>query len=337
MKNLITHPMPQIKGQLLFAPMEGITDPLYREFLLKYYNQWAYFSTDFLRLPSSGTYSKKHIIEHYGEHIFHNSEYKRKTIFQVLCSERSLISPTLDKIVDLGFEWIDLNLGCPSKTVCKHFGGSYLLSQPLVLSKILSQMRAIIKGHFSVKMRIGYLDDSNFLQNLSVMKDCGVDSITIHARTRTQLYKGIADWTYLKMAKDHLKEEVPIIGNGDVWSLDDVKKCYHQTGVDAIMIGRGAMKAPWLLESSNDETQASKTQKVHLYLTRLLHFYSLNHPNELEQRELKILKKIKALSRYLFDDFENGDQIKSRLLRSKGMEEFNVFLDDLSSQTHFLQ
>jgi tRNA-dihydrouridine synthase len=93
-------------------------------------------------------------------------------------------------------------------------------------------------------MRIGYKDDNTFLDCIKLFEDEGVQAITIHARTRDQLYKGIADWSYIKQAVQ--ATSLPIIGNGDIWTISDVKNIFEMTGCHSIMLGRGALKTPWM-------------------------------------------------------------------------------------------
>ncbi|MDC1174609.1 tRNA-dihydrouridine synthase, partial [Bacteriovoracaceae bacterium] len=134
------------EGSLLFAPMEGITDEPYRLALNEAFPEWDHYYTDFLRIPSVGMYQNSKISDHFGENIFKNNALKKKTSFQILTSHRAQTKEHIEKIKALGFDYLDLNLGCPSKKVNGHKGGAYLLSDLPALKEILMIIRENFKG-----------------------------------------------------------------------------------------------------------------------------------------------------------------------------------------------
>ena len=221
---MISYSIP--KNSLILSPMEGVTDDIYRVCMEELGLDWDFMACDFYRIPRFGKISPKSIIKHYGELSYANSKIKNKTIYQVLTSPGCQTEQATKVIHDLGFHHLDLNLGCPSKKVNSHQGGAYLLSDIPELLKIIRQMRRIFTKTFSVKMRVGYLDDSLFLKLIHIFNEEGIDYITIHARTKLQMYKGIADWSYIKKAVEISK--VPIIGNGDIWTLSDVDNMFQK-------------------------------------------------------------------------------------------------------------
>lgn len=313
-------------GPLYFAPLEGITDESYRLVIQKLYPSWDRLFTDFLRIPSIGHYNIKKVKDHFGQSAYKSKELISKTTYQILVSQRSNLKETLDNIIELGFNHLDLNLGCPSDTVNKNLGGAYLLSEPQALKKIVKEIRSHFKGHFSVKMRIGYLDDTTFIENLNMFEDEGVEMITLHARTKSQLYKGRADWNYIKRAVETTK--LPVIGNGDLWNPKDILDMFNQTGCYGVMLGRGAMKTPWmpeLLKENKDWDQ----EELNQYRKNQIpdYFYYLEKEYQKHSDDMGILKRFKALSRYLFDDFENGNELKSKFLRTKTLSEFHSQLE----------
>ena len=236
---------PLKRHSLLFAPMEGITDEPYRLAVMNAFPEWDVFSTDFLRVPTEGSFSKKFILEHFGKTVYLNSDLRNKTAFQILANEKGNIPLICQQIDDLGFKHLDLNLGCPSKRVNQHLGGAYLLSDLPALQKIVITIRSNFPHHFTVKMRIGFKDDSNFLDCIKLFEHEGVNAITIHGRTRDQLYKGVADWKYIRMAAK--ATSVPIIGNGDIWSVSDIQNIFDYTNCHSIMLGRGPQLLGWPL------------------------------------------------------------------------------------------
>ncbi len=317
------------KKSLLFAPMEGITDEAYRIAMLKTFPEWNQFFTDFLRVPSVGRITERSIMEHYGHRIYKNENWRKKNSYQILTSPRAQTQMVVEIIQGLKFHHLDLNLGCPSQTVNSHFGGAYLLSNHAALKEILCTIRSHFSGTFTVKMRIGYRDDKNFLDSLKLIEDAGVEAITLHARTRDQLYKGIADWSYIARAVETVK--IPIIGNGDIWTVDDVENIFLKTKCHSVMLGRSALKTPWLAslfheKSNHDETFLLYERKkyLELYFEAILKEY-----REIGWTDLHILKRFKSYSRNLFDDYPDFEIIRGRFLRSETLADFLEHLDAL--------
>lgn len=319
---------PLKKHSLMFAPLEGITDEHYRQVIYELYPEWDTQSCDFLRVPTPSPYPKKHIIKHFGKEIYAGGELKDKTIYQILTSPGAYTQKTVEDILELGFNWIDLNLGCPSKTVCRHHGGSFLLSELNELRPIIQIIRKSFPHTFTAKIRVGYKDDTNFENILKLLEEEGVDAIVIHARTRDELYKGVAKWDYVRQAVKAVN--IPIVGNGDIWSTEDIHRYFDYTGCHSVMLGRSAMKTPWLArlyKENQQDTVATRVFEINRYYQSL--FQVFTEVTQLE--ESSAIKRIKALSRYLYDDFENGEDLKRRILRAKSFQEQMDVLEELKS------
>ncbi len=314
------------KNSLLFAPMEGVTDEAYRIALMKTFPEWDLFFTDFLRVPTTGKVNERLILDHYGKRIFENKNWRDKNSFQILTTHRAQTEAVVDIINDLNFKHLDLNLGCPSKKVNSHFGGAYLLSDLPALREILRKIRSRFKNHFTVKMRIGYRDDKMFVDTLKLIEDEGIEAITLHARTRDQLYQGVANWAYIKEAVSTVK--IPVIGNGDIWNAYDIEDVFDQTKCHSIMFGRSALKTPWLAKiykeyvkegESIDETYQLYQRKAHLEL----YFEALLKEYRQENRADEVIhKRFKSFSLHLFDDYHNGEFIRGQFLRSTSLDQF---------------
>jgi tRNA-dihydrouridine synthase B len=321
------------KKALHFAPMEGITDEPYRLAMMRAYPEWDSFSTDFLRVPTVGSFTDKKIVEHFGTKVYADQKLKNKTTFQILTSARAQTEKTVAQINGLGFHHLDLNLGCPSKKVNAHKGGSFLLSQLDSLRPIIRNIRKTFEGTFTVKMRIGYKDDSTFIDSLKMFEDEGVEAITLHARTRDQMYKGIADWDYIKRAVE--LSNIPIIGNGDVWTVEDIERIFKATDCHAIMLGRGALKTPWLASLYRQYADSPGMLNEDFLLrerTKYLeeYFYLLEEQyRKHAQPEKFILSRFKSFSRNIFDDYADFEQVRSNFLRSTTLDEFKTHLDRL--------
>jgi tRNA-dihydrouridine synthase len=325
--------LPFDKHSLLFAPMEGVTDGPYRLAISRAFPEWDYFSTDFYRVPTVGNIQEKAILRHYGHGALEKKSLRDKTSYQILTSARAQTKQVVDIINRKDFAHLDLNLGCPSKKVNAHRGGAFLLSDIETLKPIIKTIRASFDKTFTVKIRIGYKDDKLFLDLLKMFEDEGVDAITLHARTRDQLYQGIADWSYIKKAVKACS--IPVIGNGDIWTVEDIIRIYDECDPYAIMLGRGALKTPWLATTyyEHKDNPAFLSDEFLLEERKRgldIYFYELEREYRKENVEdINILKRFKSFSRYLFDDFEDPETVRGRFLRSTSLNEFKDHLQRL--------
>ena len=152
-----------------------------------------------------------------------------------------------ERIADFPFDVIDLNCGCSIKKVLKSFSGAYLLKSPDEIYRILSYLVSATDKPVTLKIRSGYnRENVNYLEVLSAAEAAGAQMITLHPRTCMQLFNGKADWTQIADLKAHAK--IPVIGNGDLFSADDVVAMMTQTGCDGIMLARGLIDDPFLME-----------------------------------------------------------------------------------------
>ncbi len=146
---------------------------------------------------------------------------------------------------EAGADAVDVNAGCPSRRVTNGGAGAALLSDLPRLERILCAVRAAIRVPLTLKVRIGPTLDRIVLPDIARMAaDCGVDAVTLHARTRAQRFSGRADWTWIARLRE--RATVPVIGNGDVASAADALRMMHETGCDGVMVGRAAVGSPWL-------------------------------------------------------------------------------------------
>ncbi len=312
-------------NSLMFAPMEGITDETYRNVVGRLYPEWDTYTCDFLRVPNPNPYPLKHVSKHFGETI--SPALRAKSIYQILTSTGAFTKETTQQIESLNFHWLDLNLGCPSKTVCKHRGGSFLLSQLDELEVIVRTIRENFSGIFTCKIRVGYKDDHNFENIIHLLQDCGADAIIIHARTRDEMYKGVAKWEYIKQAVKIAS--VPIVGNGDIWTTEDVERYYDFTGCHSIMLARPALKTPWLarlIKEKKEDNLETRITELHRYFEA---FYQETQSQNME--EASRIKRLKSVSRFVFDDIPEGDKFKRTFLLSKTFEQQQEVLHSLSS------
>ncbi len=313
-------------GSLFFAPMEGITEESFRKTILKLYPEWDYLACDFLRVPSAGRYPTKHLVHHMGKDLFEIDWVKEKTMYQILTAHRSFTNEMVTQLEELKIPWLDLNLGCPSPTVCKNKGGSYLLKDLILLQPLIKNIRDSFKGRFTCKIRVGYENADALPDIVKLLNDEGVEMITVHGRTREQMYKEPANWNHIKRAVE--VSQVPIIGNGDVWQAGDIDRMLKETGCHAVMVARGALKSPWMAQTYRrgqfQETNSERLQKMKQFFGE---YRALLETENISMRGL--LKQSKSVSRYMLDGMENGEIARRKLILSQTVPEFFDHLESL--------
>jgi tRNA-dihydrouridine synthase B len=313
-------------GSIFFAPMEGITDQTFRKVILKLYPEWDYLACDFLRVPSAGKYPIKHLIRHIGPEHFEIEWIKEKTMYQILTSHRAFTVQMVQDLESLKIPWLDLNLGCPSPTVCKNQGGSYLLKDLKLLRPLVRSVRENFKGRFTAKIRIGYSDTSEFEDSIKLLNDEGVDYITVHGRTREMMYKEAARWEFIQRAVEISK--VPIIGNGDIWATGDISKMMTETGCHAVMVARGALQAPWMAQDFRmDKFEQTDREKFN----RIKDFFN-EYRAQLEAENISVrglLKQSKSVSRFMLNGVAGSEMLRRKLMLSQSVPEFFETIESL--------
>ncbi len=230
-----------LEHPFILAPMAGITNSPFRRLMR--------------RLKSSIVVSElvsANGIEYSGGKTlellkFHEEE--RRVGLQIFGEDTELLCKASQYIEKLGADFVDLNLGCPVPKVVKRGAGSAMCRDPISLGKTLTAMVKSVKIPVTIKIRTGWEDSSrNAIDVVNAATDAGVSWVAIHGRTRAQGYSGLADWDFIGDVK--AKTKMPIIGNGDITTAEIAVKRAREYGVDAVMIGRGALRNPFLFEQS---------------------------------------------------------------------------------------
>lgn len=224
---------------LLLAPMEDVTDPSFRV-LCKHYGAdlvyTEFVSADALVRMVNKTMRKLEIFAK-----------ERPVAIQIYGKDPEAMAEATKIAAEANPEVIDLNFGCPVKKVAGKGAGAGLLQD---IPRLLAITEACVKAvdiPVTVKTRLGWdADSQNIVTVAEQIQDVGAKALTIHGRTRAQMYSGDADWTLIGKVKNNPRMTIPIIGNGDVTTGERAKECFDKYGVDAVMIGRGAIGQPWI-------------------------------------------------------------------------------------------
>ena len=165
---------------------------------------------------------------------------------QLLGSDPHFMAENARRLVTLNPAGIDINFGCPAPTVFRHRGGSALLGEPELLNEITSAVRAVVPAHipFTAKMRLGIDDPSRAIDCAQALQAAGINELIVHGRTKTDGYRPPARWEWIDKVRDAI--DIPLIANGEVWTMEDFRNCQQATGCADIMVGRGAVADPLL-------------------------------------------------------------------------------------------
>ena len=244
---------------LILAPMQGLLDPVMRR-LLTDIGGYSECVTEFVRithtLHSRATW-RRHMPE-----IDHGCRTHAGTpcTLQLLGSDPDNMAANAQAAVAAGAQKIDLNFGCPAPTVNKHQGGAILLREPERIHQIVHELRFRLPEHINLtaKMRLGFENTDLAVANAQAIAAGGASQITIHARTKVQGYEPPAHWHWLKTIREHVN--IPVIANGDVFTLDDYLAIRQTSGCDDVMIGRGAVMRPDLARQIKQHLRGEPVQ-----------------------------------------------------------------------------
>lgn len=295
-----------IRPAHILAPMAGITDTVFRRFI-KQLGGCGLIMTEFVSSEGMLRQNLK------SQRFLYYKEEERPITAQIFGSDPDHLAEAARMIEDLGFDMIDLNLGCPAKKVVK-CGGSGLLRDLPLLERIFTQIRKAVSIPFTVKMRSGWSEEEIVAVPVARLAEtCGVEAVAVHPRTRIQGYSGHANWEIIRAVKASVK--IPVIGNGDVMTPADAWALHEATQCDAVMIGRAAPSNPWIFRQMlKFRSTGSYTEPTELDRYNLIRSY---YAMLVEEDMPGAIGKMKQFASWFTHGVRNGAELR-RQVQSAG-------------------
>ena len=306
---------------IFLAPMEDVTDPAFRLMCKKFGADMVYtefISSDALIRLVNKTTQKLSICDE-----------ERPVAIQIYGRETDAMVGAAQIAEAACPDILDINFGCPVKKVAGKGAGSGMLQNVPKMLEITRAVAEAVKVPVTVKTRLGWDANSKIIVDLAErLQDCGIAALTIHGRTRAQMYTGEADWTLIGDVKNNPRMHIPIIGNGDVTTPQRAKECFDKYGVDAVMIGRGSIGRPWIFKEIKHylETGEELTSLSFEWKMQVLREEVLNSVERLDERRGIVHIRRHLAATPLFKGIPNFRETRIAMLRTESVKElFEIF------------
>ncbi len=312
------------KYPVFLAPMEDVTDPAFRLLCKRFGADMVYsefISSDALIRSIKSTERKLEIYDQ-----------ERPVAIQLYGRDVESITEAAKIAESAKPDIIDLNFGCPVKKVAGKGGGAGLLKDIPKMMEIINSVAKNVSIPVTVKTRLGWDNNSKIITTIAEqIQDNGAQALTIHGRTRAQMYTGEADWTLIGEVKNNPRIKIPIIGNGDITTPERAKECFDKYGVDAIMIGRGSIGQPWIFEEIkhylyNNSKLERKNFKFYLEILKEQVENNIERADEI-RGILHSRRHIAATP--LFKGIDHFKQTKIKILRADTKKELFKLIDNI--------
>ena len=307
---------------MLLAPMEDVTDIGFRKLCKRYgaammYTEFVAADAIIRAIPST---LKKMVID----------DTERPVGIQIYGKSVESMVEAVKIVEQFKPDVIDLNFGCPVKKVAGKGAGSGLLKNIPLMLDITREVVKAVNTPVTAKTRLGWDNDSLIITTLAEqLQDCGISALTIHGRTRAQMYTGEADWTLIGEVKRNPRIHIPIIGNGDITTPQQAKQAFERFGVDAVMVGRATFGQPWVFKDmkdyliGKDEQQLSIDEKIDILEEQL----KINVERIDEYRGILHTRRHLAASP-IFKNIPNFKQTRIAMLRAETVKDITNILND---------
>lgn len=306
------------------APMEGTVDAVVRKLWTRI-GGYDLCLTEFIRVTH--TLFPEHVFLRYAPELGTGSRTASGVplMVQLLGGDPNCLAENAARACEIGAFGVDLNFGCPAPTVNRHDGGAILLKFPDRIFDIVQAVRASVPKEKPVtaKIRLGFSDTSLCLQNAQAVAAAGASRLTVHCRTKMDFYKAPAYWEWIPKIQELIN--IPVVANGEIWTVEDFQRCVQQTGAKAVMLGRGAISNPFLaaeIRGREPATWSETTEILRQFFDESVRYRHLNYA----------LDRSKQWLRYLQRAFPEAGKSFVRLRVLRDPKEFRNQLDNLAER-----
>ena len=315
------------KYPVLLAPMEDVTDPAFRLLCKEFGADMVYtefVSSDALIRSIGKTLTKLNI-----------SDTERPVAIQIYGKDIDTMVEAARIVEQARPDILDLNFGCPVKRVAGKGAGAGLLQD---VPKMLEITKAVVKAvniPVTVKTRLGWDAEHKVIVELAErLQDCGIEALTIHGRTRAQMYTGEADWTLIGEVKKNPRMHIPIIGNGDITTPQRAKECFERYEVDAVMIGRASFGRPWIFKEVKHFLSAGEELPPLTFREKMgiLRRQVLDSVRLLDERRGILHVRRHLAASPLFKGIPNFRETRIAMLRAETLDDLNRILADIEQK-----
>ena len=313
--------LPLIQSRVSLAPMAGITDYVLRS-LVRKYSKSCLLTTEMI----SSEYLAQTLNGRSGTEILKRDENHSPISYQISGHKPYLMRQAAEFLNNYA-DMIDINIGCPVKKVVGGQDGCALMRNPKLASDLVKAVKDGTDKPVSVKFRLGYTaDEMNYVEFGQKMQEAGAEFITIHGRTRSQMYSGKADWAKIRKLKENV--DVPVFANGDITSIENAVECFELSGADGIAIGRGALGDPTLIGRIEHYLHTGEKHPIPP-LDERIEMLKWHLDEEIKLRgENVAIKFMRKFYPYYLSGFENAKVLRSKLVLE---EDYNKIIKLLTT------
>ncbi len=306
----------KLKNNIFVAPMAGVTDAAYRTILQEMGAGMLYTEMVSAKALYFGDRKTKQLMQGGGAGQLWG--------VQIFGSDPAVMAYGAKLAAQTGCSLIDINMGCPVPKVAGNGDGSALLKQPRLAGRVVEAVKKAVDIPVTVKIRSGWdAQHINAPEVAKILQESGADAITVHGRTREQMYRGKADWSVIAAVKEAVR--IPVIGNGDIMAADDAAAMLAQTGCDGVMLARGVMGNPWLVRQCVQILDGQQPEKVGGEERINMALRHVRLLVDTKGEKIGILESRSHLSWYL-KGMHGAAQAREQLNRAAGLDEIEEIL-----------